>query len=188
MPVNPDVMLLSKFSKREKILLVATILIVSTTVSYVFIIEPIIGAFTKLNRQIETGTLKLERSQKLLKKKGVIEAEYKKYASLVKPLASDEEEIASMLKAIEAIARKNNIHITNIRPQPVAKKPFYKEFIFEFVAEADIARLIKFIYDLQVSGNLLRVNKLTLSATSKKQKGLKAIMEITKPSMKSLSL
>ena len=180
-------MMISKFSKREQLLLVITIVIVTITLSYGFIIEPLIGAFSNLNRQIETGRLKLQKASKMLMRQDIITEEYKKYVNFLKPAGSDEEEIASMLKTIESIARKNNIHISNIRPQPAKERGYYKEFIFELISEADIDHLIKFIYDLQVSGNLLRVDRLTLSASSSKE-GLKAVMEITKPSVAKIDI
>lgn len=160
----------------------ATIAAIAATISYGFIIEPFLEANSKLNRRIDAERLRLEKSQALLKKQDTIKAEHERYAGFIKPSASDEEEQASMLKAIEAIARSNNIYIKNIRPQPVKEKLFYKEFVFELIAEAEIDRLVKFIYQLQSSENLLRVKKLTLSASSSK-KALKALMEITKPSI-----
>jgi Tfp pilus assembly protein PilO len=181
-------MILSKFSKRERTLVLATVSITIATIAYGFIIEPIIGGFSIVNRQIRSSTLKLEKGYRLLKRADEIKAEYKKYADLIKPLPSDEEEIASMLKAIEAIARGNNIYINNIRPEPVRQNEFYKEFIFELTVEATVERLGKFMYDIQSSGNLLRVRRLTLSASSKRKKGLKAVMEISKPSIPAVEL
>ncbi|MDB4349334.1 type 4a pilus biogenesis protein PilO [Omnitrophica bacterium] len=180
-------MILTKFSKRERILVSATIAITLATISYGFIIEPVIATYSKINRQIRSNTLKLEKGYRLLRRANEIKAEYRKYADLVKPLPSDEEEIAAMLKAIEAIARGNNIYITNIRPQPARENEYYKEFIFELTAEAGVERLGKFIYDIQSSGNLLRVRKLTLNSSSK-ERSLKAVMEISKSSIPAIEL
>ena len=46
-----------------------------------------------------------------------------------------------------------------------------------------IEEFVRFMYDLQSSGNLLKTNKLTLSAITTKPKKLRAAMEITKPSL-----
>jgi len=176
-------MITLKFSKREQILLGAAVIIITVAVSYSFVIDPLAGAFFRLNRQIETGLLKLDKSYKLLGMKEAITAEYNNYEGYIKPVRSEEEEMASMLKAIESIARKNGISITNIRPQPVKARTFYKEFIFEINAEADIGNISKFIYELQTSENLLRVTKLTLTTSYAKTRTLKAVMEVSRPSL-----
>lgn len=177
-------MILAKFTKRERILIIATITIVLSTISYTLIIEPLIRTYFKLNHQIKASSLKLERNYKILKRQDYINTEYEKYSSLIKPSSSEEEEIASMLKVIEAKARENNIFITNIRPLPAKDKVYYRELTFELIAEAGIDRLVKFIYDLQTSGNLLRARKLTLTSSYTKSDVIKAVIEITKPSIK----
>ncbi len=181
-------MILSKFSGREKILIISTVTVTFITLTYGFIVEPIIAAYSRLNRQILSSTLKLEKGYRLLKRAEKIKTEYARYAQLVKPSRSDEEEIASMLKVIEATARGNNIYIRNIRPEPTKEREFYKEFIFELTVEAGIKRLGKFIYDLQSSGNLLRVKRLTLSASSKSADSLRAVLEISKPAIPAIDL
>ena len=175
-------MIIEKFSKREQGLLLITAILVACAFVYGFVAEPLIRAHAGLNRQIETGRLKLQKNQKLLSQRVTIMADYKRYADMIKPMASEEEEVAAMLKIIENIARKGSIRITNVRPQPVKDEGIYKEFTFELIAESDVKGLAKFIYDLQGSGNLLRVRKLTMSTAASKDKSIKAIIEITKPS------
>lgn len=179
---------LTKFSKREHQLLIATVLIVSTTFIYGFVIEPLTETYRKIGRETETSVLKLQKSYKLLQQADIIETEYNKYAATLKRLPSDEEEMASMLKAIELTARKNNIRITNIRPQPIKDRVYYREFVFELVCEVDASQVVKFMYDLQTTGNLLRASRVTLTTGSGKDKMLKAIMEITKPSIRSVEI
>jgi len=181
-------MILSKFSRRERILVISTVTVTVATLAYGFIIDPIIDTYSGLNRQIASSTLKLEKGYRLLKRVEEIKAEYAKYAQLIKPSQTDEEEIASMLTAIEVLARGNNIYIRNIRPEPIKENEFYKEFIFELTAEAGIERLGKFIYDIQSSGNLLRVKRLTLSASSKGADNLRVVLEISKPALPALDL
>ncbi len=175
--------MLSKFSKREQILVASTVTIAVATLAYVLIIDPIIGAYSTVERRIEAKKKKLQKDYRVLRKERVIKTDFNKYAFLIKPLASDEEEIASMLRIIEVVGRKNSIRITNIRPRPVKDKLYYKEFVFEVVAEAEIDKLVKFIYELQSSDNLLRIVKLSISAgsTRRRVKGLRAILEISKP-------
>lgn len=175
--------MLSKFSKREQGLVAVTVAITVVTLSYVFIVEPIIEAYGGIDRKIKTYTVKLQKGRGLLMREETIIEQYKKYADLIRPALSDEEEIAAMLKVIEEIASQNQMQITNIRPQPVREGEFYKEFIFELSAEANMRQLGKFIYDIQGSGNILRVKRLILTSSVSTKKVLKASMEISKPAI-----
>lgn len=177
-------MILSKFSGRERTLVVATILILLSTVSYGFIIEPLLRAYSDLKFKIATDAKKLEKSERLIHMKDAIIAEYERYSKILKPARSDEEEIASMLKVIEATARNDNVYIMNIRPQPLKEEELHKIFSLELSAEAQIERLMKFIYDLQTGTDLLRVRRLTIRAGAAKSGQLKALMIITKPAIK----
>jgi len=174
-------MIISKFSMREKAMAIGTSTIIITALIYAFIAEPVMRTHSRLNRQISSGLMKLEKSYRLIRSEEAILAKYSRYAELIKPMPSEEEEIAAMLKAIEEIARSNSIYITNIRPQPVRDKEAYSEVVFELSAEAGLERLIKFIYDMQRSGNLLRVTRLTLTAGGSKESLLRTVMEISKP-------
>ena len=118
-------MILSKFSRRERTLVIATLGVTVATILYGFVIEPVIRANTRLNDLIEAKSLKLKKGYRLLGREDEIQAEYGLYANMLKPTSSNEEEIASMLKVIEEIARGDSIYITNIRPQPVRDRGLY---------------------------------------------------------------
>ena len=172
-------MIQTRFSNRERALILITTAVVASTLFYGFIIEPLINAYSKIDRQIASGALKLERNNKLIRRSDIINNEYKKYRALIKPSLSEEEAKAGILKTIESIARACNMYISNIRPQPVRTLSFYKELSFELVGEASIDNLVKFIYDIQKSGNLLRVSRLTLTSRTSKKDTLKSIILIT---------
>jgi Tfp pilus assembly protein PilO len=177
--------MLSKFSKREQSMVIMTVAITAATLSYVFIVEPIMEAYATIDRKIKTYTVKIQKGQSLLMREEVILAQYKKYADLIRPALTDEEEIAAMLKVIEEIASQNQIQITNIRPQPVREGEFYKELIFELSAESDVRQLGKFIYEIQGSGNILRVKRLIMTSSVRPKQPLKVTMEISKPAIAS---
>ena len=176
-------MILSKMAKREKLLVQITAAIVMVAVLYTFIIEPLISANNSIDREIMTGERRLSKNLRVLKNEDAIKSEYAKHEGLIQPAASDEEEIASMLGAIESLARVNKIDISNIRPDQVKVFEHYKEFAFELVAQAEIEMLVKFMYDLQNSGNLLRVRRLSLSPSPSKKNALRAVIEVIKPSI-----
>ena len=173
-------MFLSKLSKRERyITYITTVIIVFFFFSRVML-RPIINKLNDLNQEIAIQEKRLEKSLNILVQEDAINSNYKKYVKNLKQTSSDEEEIAELLSEIEQIAKKAGIFISDIKPLPVKKIDFYKEYVVELEAESEIAFIIDFIYQLEKSPRLLKVEKFHL--TPKKEKGkdfLKAQMSIS---------
>lgn len=178
-------MILERLSKREKLLLLATGIVISAAFVYVFVIEQLADKWRYLNSQIAEKTLKLNKNIKILRKEEWIREEFKKYAEYTVSIGRDEEIIAALLKTIEQKAGSTSTRITNIRPRPVRDAGFYKEFVFEVISESSLEELTRFIYELQNTKELLKVRKLTLTLKSSQPQTLKGVMEITKISVKS---
>jgi Tfp pilus assembly protein PilO len=53
-----------------------------------------------------------------------------------------------------------------MRPKPAQDKDYYKRFVVEIETESDMNSLMKFIYDVKESSQLLKVDKLRLNAKS----------------------
>lgn len=177
-------MIINKLSKREKIFLLVTIIVVSSVFGYVLILEPLTRNWSRLNRQIVQRSRKLNQNLLILKKERKIKSEFAKYAEYAKSLGTDEEIIAYLLKTIEQKASLTSTYITNIRPRDVKDKGFYREFTFELVSESGLDDLMRFIYELQNSSELLTVKRLTLTLKSSERQTLRGVIEISKISVK----
>lgn len=173
-------MFLSKLSKRERhIAYITAIVLVFFFFSRVML-RPIINKLNDLNQEIAIQEKRLEKSLNILFQEDAINSNYKKYVENLKQTHSDEEEIAELLSEIEKIAKKTAVFLSDIKPLPVKKVTFYKEYVVELEAESEIASLIDFIYQLEKSPRLLKVEKFHL--TPKKEKGkdfLKVQMSIS---------
>ena len=117
---------------------------------------------------------------KYLKQKDEIEIIYQKYAGYIKRAGTDQGEMAALLNEVEKIASAHGIHIANIRPRPIKDLEFCKKYILEMNCVAALEDYIEFVYNLQKSGQLIRVEKLKLSSQGKGNPLLKARMFITK--------
>lgn len=155
-------MIFSNLSQREKRLFYLTIGLIAALFIYRFVIRPVVVTWKGLDEKISVTNLKFEKSQKMLSLKGRIQRDYEKYASSVKMAASEEEEMAKFLTEIESLARSSSVHISGIKPLPIKKVDFYKKYIVELEAEGDINQVSKFIYDIQNSPQLLRIDKFSL--------------------------
>lgn len=155
-------MIFSNLSQREKKLFYLTIGLITVLFIYRFIIRPVVVTWKDLNERISVSNLKFEKSQKILSLKGRIQRDYERYASSVKMSGSEEEEMAKFLTEIESLARSSSVHISGIKPLPIKKVDFYKKYVVELEAEGDIKQVSKFIYDIQNSPQLLKIDKYSL--------------------------
>jgi len=170
----------SKLSSREKRLLTFTLAVLSSVGLYLYVIEPLWNYWVGLDSTITDCQDKLRRSQNILRREKSIVKTFKKYEKKLKIEGSDQTKTAQILKEIETTARNNQFNINDIKPQNIRDREFYKFYLIELEAEADIMSLAKFIYDLQISQQSLRVSRLQLAASSSNPHLLKVEMIITK--------
>lgn len=162
---------LSNLSKRERLILFLTVSVSALAVVYVSAVEPLSARFNKLNSEITLKKRKLEKIYQLLGHREKIETEYEKLVRAAIKENSDEEIIASILNQMEAIARGSGVQINNVRPDRVKEEAGYKRLSIEVSTESNTDALFKFIYNLETSPALLKIERLQISP-SRKQDGL----------------
>ncbi|MFH0771650.1 MAG: type 4a pilus biogenesis protein PilO [Candidatus Omnitrophota bacterium] len=155
-------MMLSSLSKREKTLFYIILTLIIVWIATVFIVKPFVDKWMKIEEKMYLTSLRVEKNRKILSFKERIQSEYDNFASAVKMQGSEEEEMAKFLTEIESLAQVSSVHISDIKPRPVKKTVFYDEYIIEVEVEGDIAQISKFIYDIQNSPRLLKIDKFSL--------------------------
>lgn len=155
-------MIFSNVTKRERNLCYLTIFLIIIWIAYGFVIRPIRVKWKELNEKIELTGLKLEKNQMMIDRKEAIQREYERYALPVRMTSSEEEEMAKFLTEIESLANSSSVYIIDIKPRPIKKIKFYKKYIVELNAEGDITQISKFIYDIQNSHQLLKIDAFSL--------------------------
>lgn len=171
-------------TKREKLLAAVTISVAVTAFAYNFIIDPIIGQWSDLDKKIKDKEGVVKKYSRILRDKEIIErqrGEYAKYFELKK--LTPEEESAIALSLIERTAHTTNVQITNIKPLSYKSFGNYSEFTFRVATESKITELAKFIYNLQSSDQLLKVERMVLRAKENDPATIKSILNITKMSV-----
>lgn len=152
-----------RISKKEKYLLYIAIVCVGCAVLNRIVLRPLMGKSANFNRQIQLKRRMLENSLRLLSQKEDIQKESGKFANFAKQRFSEEEETASFLDEIEEIAKKSQVLLVDLRPYSAERVDFYIDYKIELEAESDMNQLITFIYNLQNSENILRVQKFHIS-------------------------
>jgi Tfp pilus assembly protein PilO len=171
-----------KLIKRKKNILITAIALAVIFLMYLILIAPMAAQLNAINSRIHKTKAELEKALALIKDKTTIEEEYDSIFGKISALSSDEQEIASILNTLQKAASNSGIKITAMRPRPVKQSQYYRYFESEVEIESDMASLMKFIYDIKNSNQLIRIDRLNVNANSRQgSSGIKAFMLISKP-------
>jgi len=173
-------MILSRFSKRERIVFIATIAIIAVSLFSALVLEPLVKSFKDVNRQISSKQVKLTKAERLM---GLKEKTSKRFEALAPKLTAEgsrEEEMAKLLSEIEALARKVNVRISGIKPAAIKEFAFYKKFTVEIDSQTSVESLVKLLYELQQSPQVLKVERLQMDAKSGGRDLLKITLRVNK--------
>lgn len=144
------------------------------------LISPVRARFNSLNQQIRITEKQLGSDMRNLNQKEIISEEYNKYVPYISRSGSDEEEVARILGEIESLARKSSVYLVDMKPRKPREIEFYKEYTVEIEAEGYMESLTGFMYHLNTSSQLLRIETLRLNPTKTGSSVLTASMLITK--------
>jgi Tfp pilus assembly protein PilO len=156
-------------NNREKIILFVTLWLISLSLAYNFILEPLLNRYSTLNQEIGAVKAKIKKYLLLLSQKEDIQ---KKYERLSSPAFSPGEEkggLVGILAEIESLAKNSGINILDIRPQTPRSGQTYKEALIELRTEGVMESYLKFIYDIENSLFLLRIKEFQLNSKPNSQ-------------------
>ncbi len=173
-------MIFSSLSKREKIILLITVLIIGVSILWGIILEPFVRKWVELDDLIFAKNVKLQKSLRLLDKYESNKAEYKKYSSLIKGKESDERHMAAILTEIDQLARRTSVYVTVLKPNAIKNTDFYQKFIVEVELDTSIAELAKFFYQLEKSPEILKVEDMEITARSDQKGTIRCRLLISK--------
>lgn len=177
-------MFLSRMSQKEKIGIFLAGIVVFFALLDRLVIAPVSDRLLEIERQIKMSEKQLDIGMRNISQKESITREYQKYARYLKNSGSDEEQAAVMLSEIEDLARRSNMNLVDIKPQQPKNIDFYKEYSIEIEAEGEMESIINFLWKLNSSVQLLRVERLRLNLKEKGSAVVKASIFITKFSTK----
>lgn len=167
-----------KLTAREIYLSVVTVLVIGGALGYRYVIEPSIDRWNRLNGELIKKKSWIIKGSRMLIKKDAIEQAYAKLKEYLDTGESDQQEFSLIMKEIQQIARKNRVAIVRIKPGPVKNYVNHRLYRVDASVEAEIAFLIKFLYDIETSRKLLKVKRMILTSKGTKTKLLKASLQI----------
>jgi hypothetical protein len=151
-------------------------------ISLNFVIVPLVTKNEDLNKELRLIQTKLKKYQWLLSQKDDIQNKYKQFTATLKLSDANKDPQVSALAELEEIAKEANIRIVDIRPQGNFEGAAYKEIIIELRTEGALQDYLKFIYTMENSLSLLRIEKFQLTAKANTQI-LEGSITVSRPSV-----
>ena len=143
------------------------------------VFQAVMGRMNELNNAISVQERKMKKALGILAMEDSIVEEYAKCIKGVGRKHSEEEEKAKLLKEIEMLARSSSVSLKNIKPESIKKIGPYEEYTIKVEVEAKINYLVDFIYKLERSPCLLRIDDFQVKTKDKKSPILRGQMTIT---------
>lgn len=154
---------IAKLSKRERLILYATGLVLLLGAMDRIVYQPVLNLFEELDQEIGVQENQLRKNLRFLAIREAVQSRYAAIAGHAIASGGDEEEIGGLLNEIEVSARNSGLSLVNMKPKPVAATESGKLYPVEVEVETTMAQLIKFIYGLYRSRFILGVKKLQLT-------------------------
>lgn len=170
----------SKLSKRGKVIVYITAIVIFIGLVDRLVYYPIVNRFKELDQEILLQEKQLRINLRNLAARETVLKAYSAYNGYALAAGSDEEEVASLLNEIEGLARKTGLSLVNVKPKPLTKKEFWKQYPVEIEVETEWAPLLKFIHGLYSSKYLLRIKHLRLMPTGRRTTRVKGYLIVNK--------
>ncbi len=178
-------MILSKLSEREKKILYVVVALLIVLFGYHGVWNPMQAKLATMDEEIFAMQMKLRKAKIFIRQKSDVEEAAKKFANLEQMDAgTDEEEIARLLNLIEQTARKNGVSLSDVKPEPVKSDKITKRYTIELNAEASLESLMPFIYEIEHSPEILKIEKTNINPKEDKSSVMRASIVVTRVMVK----
>jgi hypothetical protein len=154
---------MKKFSRREKGVLIATLLAGLTFALDRYALAPIWKAWRQMDMEIARKEKEIREDHEILRDRKEIERDYLAFAhSARKETLPD---ATALLGEIESLARKSGVKIIDIKPEP-SHRDSSRDVSVSIITESTWEPLARFIYQIHRSPRSLRLEKAGLNRKS----------------------
>lgn len=143
------------------------------------VVQPYQAYTTELDQQIQSKTIKLAKYKKLESFNTDLFETHKKIM-YAKSSSDPEQETSLFLKELENIARKSDLHISNMKPGSIENNKTYSRDFVNIRCSCTMDVLAKFLYNLQQSNYLLSVQKMGIASSNDPNESLNADLVVTR--------
>lgn len=170
-----------KLKPREKKILYMVAGLLVAVLGYHGVWRPLTEKISSLDDGIFTMEMRLRKAKILVRQHAEVAEEAKKYPNLEQLSAgTDEEETARLLSLIEQTARKNGCSLSDVKPQAVKTDKWIKRFEVDLNAESTLEQMIGFIYELEHSPQLLKIERVAMAPKEEKSSTLRSQLTVVR--------
>lgn len=172
---------LTKLSAREKKILYLTLTVLLIAGGYHGVWRPLQAKIVSMDDEIFSMEMQLRKAKTYLRQKDQIIEEAAKYPNLSQlEGGTDEEETARILSLVEQAARKNGMSISDVKPNPIKSDKWMKRFEVELNGESTLEQLTQFVYELEHSPQMLKVEEISSAPKEEKSPVLRSQMTVVR--------
>ena len=173
----------TRLTSRDRVAWAVAGFLVLLLMVVIIVMGPIRREFSRLDENAANQERELTSNLRLLSKgsEESVKRDYSRYGNYIKKTRSTAEENAAMLAEIEDLASRNKISLAATKPHDVHPDKDFEEYAVDVEIEADVLKIMGFLYALESSPQLLRVDRLVLDSKAAKEPGvLKGSLTVTK--------
>lgn len=169
-----------KLSKSEKTFLVVAMVAVFIALFDRVVMQTILHKSATIEEDIRAKESALRSDIRLLSQKDRIEHEGQGFSAYAVEGTSQEEEISTVLKEIERLAREASVNLIEIKPTDLKAEKVVKKYVLSVSAEGTLSQLAAFIFRMESSKNLFAVDTYSLTVKDRDKGILRCAMSISK--------
>lgn len=150
------------YSRRERVLVTLTALVIIGGGLYVYVVEPVLGAWLDVRAEASDAARELGELKSLVANRDVIESEFAEYAGSMTSGASEEELKVSLLEEVQQVAASTGLRVTSIKPLRLRSSGRLQRLGVEVHAKCAGHEFVRFLQALQEPGHLLRAEDINI--------------------------
>jgi len=127
---------------------------------------PVRKSFDQINETIAGREKEVARNLRILAKasRGAILKEYADYGEMIRKRGSTAEANAALLSEIEKVASGAGVSLSATKPREPRIDPDYERYEVEIEVDADMGQILRLIYAIESSAQVLRVERATIDS------------------------
>ena len=172
--------ILARFTKREKMILYGALLFIFLMFLDRMVIGPVFQKLASLDEEIIRRESNIKKDMRILSQKDRILSEAAKYATFLGETRSEDEEVTSLLKEVEAQANKASVYLVDIKPAGSKEIGTSKKYLVTLNCEAQMEQIVNFMYNIENSNKLLAIEKYQITPKSKESSVAKCSLTVSK--------
>jgi Tfp pilus assembly protein PilO len=151
-------------SKRERIIVLVTLLAVGTLVADKFVLGPIVNGLGELKAERQKALARVTKAKSLLQQKQQLE---QGKAALFESLRSDTEAESRVARALDQWAEDARLTLSSVKPDRMTGgDKGLKEILFVVVGKGSLDAVAWFLYQVETSDLPIKVKHMQLGSTS----------------------